>query len=158
MRLIIRAAARAAVLVLLAVGAVLTWAAVTAGPAGAAVLEVVEDSTEPVGNSLTIGATLLAVVLGILAPIVTGILVRPTNPPVVKILAAGVVATIINAVQQAVMPDGSAVLTGPWLVSLVVILAAQVASYFGVWQPLASGQLNEKLGPGVIPVESRPAT
>jgi len=129
----------------------------TAGPAHAASAALAQGS-EPVGDTLTVSATLVTIVLGIFAPLVTGVLVREGNPPVIKILVAGLVATVLNAIQQAVQADGSAVLSGPWLLALAMLLAAQLGAYFGVWQPITDGELNRKLGPGVIPVESRDTT
>jgi hypothetical protein len=140
---------------LLAAAALTIGLAVSAGPAGASSLAVAQP-TETVGDTLTVSATLVTIVLGIFAPLVTGLLVRATNPAWVKLLVAGLVGTVLSAFQQAVQADGSAVLSGPWLLQVALLLAAQFGTYFAVWQPLAGGELNRKLGPGVINVSSRP--
>lgn len=125
-----------------------------AGPASASALAVAQG-TETVGDTFTVSATLVTILLGIVAPLVTGVLVRATNPAWVKILVAGLVGTTLSAIQQAVQADGSAVLSGPWLLQLSLLLAAQFGTYFAIWQPLTGGELNRKLGPGVINVSSR---
>jgi len=136
----------------------LTALVAAAGPASAAVAAVGQETgTETVGSTLTVSATLVTIVLGIVAPLVTGAIVRPTNPTWVKILLAGVVGIVLNALQQAVRADGSAVLSGPWLLQLALLLAAEFGTYHQIWQPLAGGDLNARYGRGAINVTSRRA-
>src|SRR5690606_18096352 len=44
------------------------------------------EAPDTVGAAFTVSSTLVTILLGIVAPIVTGVLVRPTNPSWVKVL------------------------------------------------------------------------
>jgi hypothetical protein len=109
------------------------------------------EAPDTVGAAFTVSSTLVTILLGIVAPIVTGVLVRPTNPSWVKVLVAGMVGTVLESIHQLVRDDGSVILSGEWALGVALILAAQFGSYFGVWKPVSGGELNAKLGPGVIP-------
>ena len=128
--------------------------------AGPALGQVAEDGNAspdtPVGAVFTINNTLVTMLLGAVAPIVTGILLRPTNPKWVKVLVAGMVGTVITAISQSVQDDGTAALSQEWFLQLGLLLAMQFGTYFAIWNPvLASrGGVNAATGPGVIPVDS----
>ncbi len=138
----------------IALAAVATYLYLTAGPAGAQVATDGNASPDtPAGAVFTVNNTLVTLILGAVAPLVVGILVRPTNPSWVKVLVGGVAATVITAVSQAVQADGSAALSQEWFLQLALQLAAQVGAYYGIWNPVlaARGGVNEATGPGVIP-------
>ena len=107
----------------------------------------------PASAVFTVNNTLVTVLLGMFAPIVTGILLRPTNPAWVKVLAAGAVGTAFTAISQAVQADGTAPLSQEWFLQLALQIATQVGTYYGVWNPLfaSRGGLNAAAGPGILP-------
>ena len=109
----------------------------------------------PASAVFTVNNTLVTLLLGAVAPLVTGLLLRPTNPEWVKVLAAGLVATVVTAVSQAVQADGSAILSQEWFLQLALTWAAQIGAYYGIWNPvLASrGGVNAATGPGLIPIK-----
>lgn len=125
--------------------------------AGPALAQVAPDGNAspdaPASSIFTVNNTLVTVLLGVVAPLVTGVLLRPTNPAVVKVLVAGLVGTAFTAVSQAVQADGTALLSQEWLLQLALLLATQFGTYFAVWNPVfaSRGGLNAATGPGVVP-------
>ncbi|HEV2928876.1 MAG TPA: hypothetical protein VGW74_09295 [Propionibacteriaceae bacterium] len=112
----------------------------------------------PASAVFTVNNTLVTVLLGVVAPLVTGFLLRPTNPAWVKVLVAGMVGTAFTAVSQVVQDDGTAALSQEWFLQLALLLAAQFGAYYGIWNPVlrSQGGVNEATGPGVVPVGPKP--
>lgn len=106
----------------------------------------------PIGTVFTVNNVLVTLLLGAVAPLVTGFLLRPENPPVVKVLVAGLVGTVFQAISQVVQEDGTAALSQEWFVGLALLLAAQLGSYARIWNPVfaSKGGVNAATGPGVI--------
>jgi len=107
----------------------------------------------PIGDVLTVNNTWVTILLGVVAPLVTGVLLRPSNPAAVKVLVASLVGLVFHALAEVVQADGTAVLSQEWLVKLVLVLAAEFGTYAHVWNPVfaSRGGLNAAAGPGVIP-------
>lgn len=108
---------------------------------------------------MDISAQHVTIILGVVAPLLTGVLLRPQNPPVVKVLVAGAVAALFTSLAQAVGEDGSAFLSEQWFTDYALAVAAQLGAYFGIWEPVlaSKGGVNRATGPGVVPGGSRPA-
>jgi hypothetical protein len=128
--------------------------------AAPAFAQVAEDGNvtpdAPLGSVLTINNTWVTILLGVVAPLVTGFLLRPQNPPAVKLLVASLVGIGFHAVSEVVQQDGTAVFSQEWLVKLVLLLAAEFGTYTHVWNPVfaSKGGVNAATGPGVIPATS----
>lgn len=112
----------------------------------------------PASAVFTVNNTLVTLILGALAPLLIGFLLKPTNPEWVKVLVGGLVATAVTAVSQAVQTDGTAALSQEWLLQLGLQWAAQIGAYYGIWNPVLArkGGTNVAMGPGFIPIDERP--
>jgi hypothetical protein len=102
----------------------------------------------PVSAYLTINNMLVLMATGTLVPIINGLLLRPSNPTIVKILVANLFATAVHALSQVIQADGTAVLSQEWLLGLGMTLLTMTAAYFGIWAPL---DINAKM-PTPVPV------
>ena len=91
----------------------------------------------PVGSWLTVNNTLVLFITGALVPIVNGLLLRPSNPQWLKVLVSQVVVTAVHAFSQTIQDDGTALLSQEWLVGLGLTSLVMVASYLGIWKPVA---------------------
>jgi hypothetical protein len=101
----------------------------------------------------TIDEVGVSIVVGLVLPLALGILIKPTNPPWVKVIGGVVVAAIAALVKENIQDDGTAVISWPMVVETALIYVPQIAAYLGIWKPLANDDLNGKMGPGVIPIE-----
>lgn len=112
----------------------------------------------PASAVFTVNNSLVTLLLGAVLPLVTGALLRPTNPEWIKVLVGGLVATLATAISQAVQADGSAAFSQEWFLQLALLWAAQIGAYYGIWNPVLArrGGVNAATGRGVIPVDSRP--
>jgi hypothetical protein len=108
----------------------------------------------PIGALFTINQTTVMIILSVVIPLVLGVLLKPTNPEWVKVLAGGVVAGIATLITEAIRDDGTAVLSQEMLVQFAVQWIGVIATYLGVWKPL---QINRKMGPGIVPIEKKAA-
>lgn len=95
---------------------------------------------------LTISEVGVSVVTGMVLPVVYGFLVRPSNPPFVKVVGGIIVAASASLVLNAVQADGTAVVSWQQVVDVALVYVPQLAAYLGVWKPL---DVNERTGPGV---------
>jgi len=120
--------------------------------AGPALAQVAPDGNvspdTPASAYLTVNNMLVLMATGTLVPIINGLLLRPGNPAVVKILVANLFATAVHAVSQTIQDDGTAFLSQEWALGLGMTLLTMTAAYFGIWAPLG---VNEKM-PTVVPV------
>lgn len=101
----------------------------------------------------TIDEVGVSIIVGLLLPLVLGVLVKPTNPPWVKVIGGIVVAAIAALVKENIQDDGTAIISWAMVIETALIYLPQIAAYLGIWKPLADGDLNGKMGPGVIPIE-----
>ena len=113
----------------------------------------------PVGNTLTLSAAAVNILLGAVLPFLVGVLVKPNNPQWVKVglglAAAAAAAVIANAVRD----DGTAVLSWAMFLQFATVYLGQLGAYLGILAPIgqdtAAGSFNRALGPGVVPIERR---
>jgi hypothetical protein len=128
--------------------AYLSWAL----PASAQTLP--EDA--PVGATLTLSDTGVRLIIGLVLPIVLGLIVKASNPEWVKVIGGIVVAAIAALITDNLQDNGTAVLSWDMFVGAVLIYVPQVVSYLGIWKPL---DLNNRLAPdkGLIPIERQAA-
>lgn len=144
-------------LALIAAGFMTAMAVLFMG-AGAALAQTGDASPDaPVGAVFTVNNTLVTLVVGLIVPLVVGLLTNPGNPAWVKIGLAGAVSGALNLASQAIQADGTAVFSQEFLLQVAIVFATALGSYLGVWNPLAArrGGLNAALGPGVIDVSYR---
>jgi hypothetical protein len=146
-------------IVAVVLGAIVVLAA-DAIPAGAAALQ--EPSGDgPVGSTLTLNATVVNILIGVVLPILLGIALKPSNPQWVKTIGGIVVAGVAAVITNAIRDDGTAVLSAAMFLQFVTVYVPQIVSYLGLWKPLgedtAAGSFDGALGPGVVPFEKRPA-
>lgn len=126
---------------------------VLAAAAGAQVATDGDASPDtPVSAVFTVNNTLVTLITGLIVPLVTGLLLRPSNPEWVKVGAVTAVTALATAFLSLVQDDGTAIVSQEWLVQALVILVTAIASYLGIWNPLTArqGGLNAAL-PTVVP-------
>lgn len=86
--------------------------------------------------SIQISALSVQIILGMLVPLVVGLLTKFTTSSGVK----AVIMLILNAVQtlivQATMADGTAIIDQSTFIAWALALVVSVATYFGVYKPL----------------------
>jgi hypothetical protein len=116
----------------------------------------------PVGDTLTLSAASVNIIIGVLLPILLGVLLKESNPQWVKTIGGIVVAGIAAIVTEAIRDDGTAVLSWDMFLTFVTVYVPQIVSYLGFWQPLgrdtSAGTFNLALGPGVVPFEGHTTT
>ena len=106
----------------------------------------------PIGQVFTISNTLVVLLLSGVLPLIIGILVKPTNPDWLKGLVAMLVTSVAHAISEAIQEDGTAALTQEWFVKLAITFLTTIGAYYGAWKPVVgNGDINSRLGPGVIP-------
>lgn len=126
--------------------------AVLASPASAQTV----DPEAPVGAVLTLSDTGVRLLIGLVLPVVLGLIVKVTNPEWVKVIGGIVVAAIAAVITENIQDNGTAVLSWDMFVGAVLIYVPQIVSYLGIWKPL---DLNNRLAPdkGLIPIERQAA-
>lgn len=97
-----------------------------------------EDGEVPVPDGIVVSAHWVTLATGLVLPLVTGLLLRPENPAWLKIGLAGAVTLVANLFLQAVLPDGTAVLSEAWFVQAVILFGESMLTYLGLWNPLFS--------------------
>jgi hypothetical protein len=144
----------------LVVGLAIAAGVIVAGAqyAGAVVLQEAPPSA-PVGQTLTVSAAGVNILIGVLLPLLLGVLVKPGNPEWVKVIGGIVVAGAATLITEAIRDDGTAVLSWDMFLTFVTVYVPQILAYLGVYKPLGNdtpqGSFNGALGPGVIPFERR---
>lgn len=121
--------------------------------------QTVEDGEVPVPDGVVISAHWVTLAVGLVLPLVTGLLLRPENPAWLKVGLAGAVTLVANLFVQAVLPDGTAVLSEAWFVQAVIMFGESMLSYLGLWNPLLARQGGVNAAtPNVVslPVRSHP--
>jgi hypothetical protein len=105
------------------------------------------------GFTLTVSQQVVAIVTGLLLPVLNGLVMKTaTLSEGAKAAIAALIAAIAAVIVQATQADGTAVFTGSLLLTFALVYLPQVASYLGFWKNL---NLNEKLAPtkGIGPKE-----
>lgn len=130
-------------------------------PAGASVLQEASGDA-PVGQTLTVSAAGVNIIIGVLLPILLGALLKEGNPQWVKTIGGIVVAGVAAIITEAIRDDGTAVLSWDMFLTFATVYLPQIVSYLGFWQPLgtdtAAGSFNRALGPGFVPFERSPSS
>lgn len=97
---------------------------------------------------LTISAAGVSIIIGLVLPVLYGLILKPSAPSSVKAIGGIVVAAAASLVQNAVRAeDGVAVISMAMVVQTALIYIPQVAAYLGVWKQL---DVNTRTGPGAI--------
>lgn len=96
--------------------------------------------------ALTVSATGVSLILGFFLPILNGFLIRTTMPEALKVSIGIVIAGAAALIANAMLDDGSAVLSWDMLTQFALVYGAQIAAYLGVWKPV---EINERTGPGL---------
>jgi hypothetical protein len=87
----------------------------------------------------------VAVLTGLVIPVLVGLVTKLSAPAKVKAIASIVLSAVAALIGQALAVDGSAVLTQRLVITWATTLGTAIASYLGVWKPVA--QVNERLLP-----------
>jgi hypothetical protein len=97
---------------------------------------------------LTISAAGVSIIIGLVLPVLYGLVLKPTAPASVKAIGGIFVAAAASLVQNAVRAeDGVAVVSMAMVVQTALIYIPQVAAYLGVWKQL---DVNTRTGPGAV--------
>jgi hypothetical protein len=87
-------------------------------------------------NTITLSALSVSLLLGLLIPVVTGLLTKYSTSSGLK----GLVTLVLNATQalvvSATVADGTAVISKETFVTFCLSLAISIATYAGVYKPL----------------------
>lgn len=93
---------------------------------------------------MTLSSAMVAVLLGLVLPVVVGFMTKANASDKVKIGVGIIVAGVASTVQNAVVADGSAFISAEMALNFVLVYGSQLLSYLGIWKPV---RLNEKVAP-----------
>jgi carbon starvation protein CstA len=94
---------------------------------------------------MNLNPTTVAIVAGFLIPLAVGLLTKVSAPDRVKAVAGIVLAAVAALITQATTADGGAVISQEMVVTWALALGTSIASYLGVWKPVAN--INDHLLP-----------
>lgn len=93
---------------------------------------------------MTLDATAVALVLGLILPFVVGLVTKVNASKAVKATVGIIVAGIGATIQHAVKDDGTAFISSQMLLNFAIVYGTQVLSYHGLW---SNYSINEKVAP-----------
>lgn len=132
--------------------------AVLATASGAAAQET--PGNAPAGQTFTLSAAMVNVLLGAVLPFLVGALLKESNPRWLKATVGLLVAAVAAVLAESIRDDGTAILSWDMLANIVTVYVAQVVAYLGLWGPAGDaspkGSFNRTLGPGVVPGDAKP--
>lgn len=99
--------------------------------------------------ALTLSPITVSYVIGVVLPLVVGLLTTQRLAPKYKALILVLLSAVAAAINISINDSGEAVFSQATLDTFIQTLIAGVASYFGVWKPfkLTSSTPDGKLGP-----------
>ena len=93
---------------------------------------------------MTLDATVVAIVLGLVLPFVVGLMTKLGASKAVKATVGIVVAGIAATIQNALKDDGTAFISSEMFLNFVLVYGTQLLSYHGLWSNFS---VNEKTAP-----------
>lgn len=104
-----------------------------------------QDSSGLDASTVTIDKPWVAIITGLLLPLVVGLVTKLNASNTVKVAVGIVVAGLAAVITEAIQDDGSAVLGWDTLETFVMVYGTQLLTYLGIWRPLS---LNARTAPG----------
>lgn len=104
-----------------------------ARPAGAA--DDIAPVAEPLGATVSLDATMVAILAGAVIPLLTGLVTKLSASPGLKGLLSLLLSVVVAFISQFVIATDGTFEIETAVVYLFVSFTSAIASYYGVWKP-----------------------
>lgn len=84
---------------------------------------------------LILTAQTVEIIVGVLLPLVVGLVTKLTASPPVKSFLLLVLSLVGSTISNAIVSDGTAVFSQDMIVQIVTTWVIAIASYYGLWRP-----------------------
>lgn len=92
------------------------------------------------GIEITLAPQTVQIILGVLLPLLVGIVTKLNASKAVKSFVLLILSLIGGTLSQAIASDGSAFFSQETLISVATTWVVAIASYYGLWKPSGTSE------------------